>query len=141
MQWRVPLRSPIAKGSAAIVFGAIALWYPLDSAGIVIALLAALALAAMALRDLLAPVRLSGNSSGITVIHGFASRRSIGWGEITKIRVDRRARFGLQTELVEIDTEEELHLLTRRELGVRDCDTVVSALHQLWRENTDQTET
>jgi hypothetical protein len=92
-----------------------------------IAALAAAGLAAFALRDVLAPVRLAADGQGVTVVTGFAGRRRIPWSEIERIRVDVRQRIGRKSELLEIDTGETLHLLSAAELGA-DLDDVVATL-------------
>ena len=61
-------------------------------------------LAGWALRDLIAPVRLAADADGVTVVTGFARRRRhLPWAQIERVRVDRRDRLGLRSEMLEID--------------------------------------
>jgi Bacterial PH domain len=71
-------------------------------------------LAAYAVRDVAAPVRLSADAEGVTVVHGYAGHRRLAWSEIERVRLDtmRRAPF------MEIDAGESLHLFSRYDLGM-----------------------
>ena len=77
------------------------------------AVAAALFLAVWGLRDLIAPVRLSADAEGVTVVSGFAGRRRLPWAAIERITVDTRTRRGLRSETLEIDTGEAIHLFSR----------------------------
>jgi hypothetical protein len=83
----------------------------------VLAGLVALGLLGWAVRDLVAPVRLAADPTGVTVIVGLARRRHLAWSQIERVRVDRRERHGLHTELLEIDTGDSLHLFSLHDLG------------------------
>lgn len=97
-----------------------------DPVRLVLAGLGAAGLAVWAARDLLAPVRLAVDPSGVTVVTGFAGRRTLGWSAIESLAVDDRPRFGLRSQFLEIDTGDSLHLLSRHDL---DADpTEVAAL-------------
>jgi hypothetical protein len=91
---------------------------------------AALALAAFALRDLLAPVRLAADPTGVTVVSGFAGQRHLPWARIERIRVDERHRFGMRSQLLEIDTGDSLHLFSGYELSAS-CAEVAALLQAL----------
>ncbi|EEP72402.1 hypothetical protein MCAG_02729 [Micromonospora sp. ATCC 39149] len=116
-QWRVPPVLPAVKlvGAAALV-GLGLLFADGDRVRLVLAGVVAAGLAGWALRDLLAPVRLAVDPTGITVVRGFAGRRRLDWAAVEAITVDRRPRLGLSTEVLEIDAGESLHLFGRYDL-------------------------
>ncbi|MFF0152608.1 PH domain-containing protein [Micromonospora sp. NPDC005203] len=117
-QWRVPASLPAAKLAGAVLLVALGLLFADgDPVRLVLAVLAAAVLAAWALRDLIAPVRLAVDPAGVTVIRGFAGRRLLPWPSIEAITVDRRPRLGLTSEVLEIDAGESLHLFGRYDLG------------------------
>ncbi len=74
----------------------------------------AAALAVYLVRDLVAPVRLSADADGLTVIRGFASHRTISWNDVDRVRVDRRRRSGF----LEIETPDTLNLFSRYDLSM-----------------------
>jgi alpha-beta hydrolase superfamily lysophospholipase len=82
------------------------------------------------LRDLLAPVRLEADADGLTVISGYFGHRRLAWAQIERIRVDQRNRMGLRSELLEIDAEDSLYLLSTYDLNA-ECDRVAAILRQL----------
>ena len=127
VEWRVDGRMTAFKVLGAVLFVAAGALFGRDALSLTIAALAAAGLAAFALRDVLAPVRLAADGQGVTVVTGFAGRRRIPWSEIERIRVDVRQRIGRKSELLEIDTGETLHLLSAAELGA-DLDDVVATL-------------
>jgi hypothetical protein len=127
IEWRVPRRTPAVKLAAAVVFLGVGLAYAGDPGRWVIAVLAAVLLGGFALRDVLAPVRLAADGTGVTVVHGFARRRHIPWADVERVRVDARARLGRRNEVLEVDTGESLYLFGPQELGA-DLDTVAAAL-------------
>lgn len=88
-----------------------------DPVQLALAVAAAVGLAGWAVRDLVAPVRLAVDASGITVVRGYAGRRHLPWDAVEAVTVDRRTRFGLTGETLEIDAGETLHLLGRADLG------------------------
>ncbi|MEU8386593.1 PH domain-containing protein [Micromonospora sp. NPDC048842] len=116
-QWRVPASLPAAKLAGAVLLIALGLLLADgDAVRLVLAILAAAVLVGWAVRDLVAPVRLAVDPTGLTVIHGFAGRRLLPWTTIEAITVDRRPRLGLTSEVLEIDAGESLHLFGRFEL-------------------------
>jgi hypothetical protein len=117
LSWRVNSGLTALKAAAAVVFLVAALLFRSDPAGLVIGLAAAAALGAFALRDLLVPVRLAADPTGVTVPSGFAGRRHLPWQSIERIRVDQRRRLGMRSELLEIDTSDSLHLFSGYELS------------------------
>ncbi|WP_435206799.1 PH domain-containing protein [Micromonospora sp. bgisy143] len=117
-QWRVPSSLPAAKLAGAVLLIALGLLFADgDPVRLVVAAVAAVALAVWALRDLVAPVRLAVDPAGLTVIRGFAGRQLLPWSTVEAIRVDRRQRWGLSGEILEIDAGESLHLFGRYDLG------------------------
>ncbi|MER7503219.1 PH domain-containing protein [Nonomuraea pusilla] len=105
-------------------------WWSLgDVAGVVLAVPAAVLVGAMGLRDVLVPVRLAADEDGITVVHGFAGRRRVPWDEVREITVDVRTRYGLRSEMLEIDTGYHLHVFSRHELGASPTE-VAAALRR-----------
>ncbi|WP_407664726.1 PH domain-containing protein [Micromonospora tarensis] len=117
-QWRVPAGLPAAKLAGAVLLVALGLLLADgDPVRLVVAALAAAALAGWAVRDLVAPVRLTVATAGLTVIHGFAGRRLLPWSAVEAITVDRRPRLGLTSETLEIDAGDSLHLFGRYDLG------------------------
>jgi hypothetical protein len=117
-QWRVPTNLPAAKLAGAVLLIALGLLFADgDPVRLVVAGVAAAVLAVWAVRDLVAPVRLTVDPTGITVIHGFAGRRLLPWSAVEAISVDRRQRLGLSGEILEIDAGESLHLFGRYDLG------------------------
>ncbi|MEU4772838.1 PH domain-containing protein [Micromonospora sp. NPDC023644] len=129
-QWRVPPALPALKLTGAVALLALALFLDGgDRIRLALAVLTAAGLAGWAARDLVAPVRLAVDPDGITVVQGFAGRRRLPWSAVEKVTVDRRARRGLTSELLEIDAGESLHLLGRHDLGA-DPAEVAEALHE-----------
>ncbi|WP_422737441.1 PH domain-containing protein [Micromonospora sp. WMMD729] len=117
-QWRVPSSLPAAKLAGAVLLIALGLLFADgDPVRVVVAGVAAAALAAWAVRDLIAPVRLAVDPTGLRVIHGFAGHRLLPWTAVEAITVDRRPRLGLTSEVLEIDAGDSLHLFGRFDLG------------------------
>jgi hypothetical protein len=118
------------KGIGVVVFVGASLLLVGDPGRLLIAGLAAVLLAAYALRDLLVPVRLAADTEGVTVVTGYAGRRRIPWSEVERIRVDSRRRLGTRSELLEVDTGESLHLFSTQELSAP-VEDVVRELQRL----------
>lgn len=118
LSWRVNRQLPIAKLVGAALVTVLGLLVGRsDPTQWGLAALAAVALVGWAARDLVAPVRLTGDPAGVTVVTGFAGRQRLTWGQIERIRVDRRQRLGLASELLEIDTGRTIHLFSEYDLG------------------------
>lgn len=129
-QWRVPPTLPALKLTGAVALLALALLLDgSDPIRLALAVLTAAALAGWAARDLVAPVRLAVDPDGITVVRGFAGHRRLPWSAVEKVTVDRRARRGLTSKLLEIDAGESLHLFGRHDLGA-DPAEVAEALRE-----------
>jgi hypothetical protein len=130
LRWRVNPRLTAVKFAAAVVFLAAVFFFRSDPAGLAIGLAAALALGAFALRDVLVPVRLAADPTGVTVVNGFAGHRHLPWARIERIRVDERRRLGVRSQLLEIDTGDSLHLFSGYELSAS-CEEVAALLKDL----------
>jgi hypothetical protein len=131
-QWRVDPRLAVAKlvVVTAAVITTVMLARAGDRPGWVLGGAVSLAAAGYALRDLMAPVRLSADQQGLTVRHGFAARAHLSWTEVERIRVDQRSRLGIPAEALEIDAGEQLFLLGRGDLGAAPTE-VAQVLAQL----------
>lgn len=108
-------RQVVFEAGGAAVFTVIAV-SAADRPMLMLATIAAAALAVLALRDALVPVRLAADRDGLTLVRGI-TRRHLTWSEIDRIRLYESSRFGLTTRLLEIDTGEALYLLGARDLG------------------------
>ncbi|MEU8259804.1 PH domain-containing protein [Micromonospora sp. NPDC048999] len=129
-QWRVPAVLPVAKLVGAVVLVALGLLFADgDRVQLALAGLAAAGLAGWALRDLVAPVRLTVDAEGITVREGFVGRRRLPWSAVEAIQLERRTRRGLTAETLEIDAGESLHLFGRYDLDAP-LDEVAEALRE-----------
>jgi hypothetical protein len=116
--WRIKAVLPVTKlmGAVAIIVLAAAFGRR-DPVRWFLATVAAVGLAAWAVRDLIAPVRLAADTEGVTVVVGYAGRRRLAWSEIERVRVDRRDRLGVRTELLELDADDNLYLFSAHDLG------------------------
>lgn len=129
LSWRVRPVLPVAKlvGAAALVALA-AVFASGDPVRWALGLAGAVGLAGWALRDLIRPVRLAADEEGITVVTGYLARRRLPWSAVERVRVDRRDRRGIHSELLEIDAGDSLHLFNGHELGSADPEEVAAAL-------------
>lgn len=130
--WRVRRELAVFKILGALVCAGLGVYWYLtgDVRGVILAVPATLLVGAMGIRDVLVPVRLAADPSGITVVHGFAGRRHVPWDQIEDVRVDVRRRFGLRSEMLEIDTGDNLHLVSGYELGGASCTEVAALLRR-----------
>ncbi|GID97284.1 PH domain-containing protein [Amorphoplanes digitatis] len=131
LQWRVKPVLPITKllGAVAVVV-LVAVSGREDPVQLVLGGVATAALTAWAARDLIAPVRLSADTSGVTVVTGFRRRRHLAWPQIERVRVERSERLGLRSSLLEIDAGESLHMFSTSDLGA-EPEEVAEALNAL----------
>ena len=131
LSWRVPGRNMAPKIVALVAFatvGAFSLGDPPRMLCVAVGLVVA---GAALVRDVMAPVRLAADQTGITVLSGFSGLRHLPWTDIERIRTDRHQRMGRTIRLVEIDTGETLHLFGAAELGA-EPEEVVAILLDLW---------
>jgi hypothetical protein len=101
-----------------------------DPVRIVLGLVVAAGLIIWASRDLLLPVRLTADHTGVTVPHGLTGRRRLAWSQVEHIRLDTRPRLGLRSVILEIDTGEALYLFGRYDLDAPPS-VVAAALREL----------
>ena len=123
--WRIKPVLPVTKGLAAIaVIVLVTAFGRDDPVQWFLAVAVTLGLGGWALRDIVAPVRLAADDEGVTVIAGFARRRWLPWTEIDRVRVDRRERLGITTELLEVDADDALYLYSMHDLGTDPRDVL-----------------
>ncbi|HEU4348136.1 MAG TPA: PH domain-containing protein [Actinoplanes sp.] len=123
--WRIKPVLPVTKGLAAVAVLVLVFAFGRhDPVQWVMAVATAIGLAGWALRDVMVPVRLAADPDGVTVVDGFARRRRLAWAEIERVRVDRRERLGLTTELLEVDADDALYLYSMHELGADPRDVL-----------------
>lgn len=103
-----------------------------------LAVACAIALLAWGARDLIAPVRLAADHAGVTVVVGYAGRRRLAWADIERVRMDRRERLGLRSNLLEVDAGDALYLFSANELGA-DPEAVLRTLLELRSEPSSDT--
>ncbi|WP_285496433.1 PH domain-containing protein [Actinomadura sp. NBRC 104425] len=130
--WRVPPVHVAVKAAAAAVVATLAAVSSDDRQFLLLAGVAAVGLAALALRDVLAPVRVAADAEGVTVVRGYAGRRRLAWPEVAAVRVDERRRLLMHTRLLEIETADDLFLFSFFDLGA-DVHDVAAALERLRR--------
>jgi hypothetical protein len=129
--WRIKPVLPVTKGLGAVAIVVLVTAFGRDDrVQWVLAGAVTVGLALWALRDLVAPIRLAADAEGVTVIEGFARRRWLPWAEIDRVRLDRRQRLGLTTELLEIDADDALFLHSMHDLGA-DPHDVLAELEEL----------
>jgi len=129
--WRIKPVVPVTKGLGAVAVVVLVFAFGRDDAvQWVLAGAVALGLAVWALRDVVAPIRLAADTTGVTVVAGFRRRRWLPWPEVERVRLDRRVRLGLTAELLEIDADDALFLFSMHDLGA-DPQDVLAELEEL----------
>ncbi|WP_283136878.1 PH domain-containing protein [Rhizohabitans arisaemae] len=129
LEWRVARKMIYGKAVLSVLF-AVAAGFSPDPFGTLLAAVAAIGVGALAVRDVVAPVRLAVDGEGLTVVRGFAGRRRIAWDQVKRIRVDVVRRHGLRSELLEIDTGDDVHFLGKHELDAP-CGEVAETLRTI----------
>ena len=128
--WRVDRRLTAAKLVGAVIFTlAAVIGYP-DPGQVIIVGLAAALLAVLAARDLVAPVRLATTPDGVRVTTGFAGHRDLAWADVRTIKVDARRGILLRSQVLELDTGDNLYFFSSNDLGAP-CDEVADRLRSL----------
>lgn len=125
VHWGVPNRVWVLELLAALPFVAVGA-FTKDPPTLAFAGAAALLLTVLAIRDRVAQVRLSASADGLTVVHGFAGRRTVPWSKINAVRVEQAARRGRSTPMLEIDAGDSVYLLSGRELGAEPGDVLAA---------------
>ncbi|GAA1850926.1 PH domain-containing protein [Asanoa iriomotensis] len=115
--WRIPPALPTLKLVGAVLLLVLAALFATDTVALAVAVVAAAVLVVWGFRDLLAPVRLAADETGLTVRTGFAGRRHIPWSAVERIAVDERSHAGVRSETLEIDTGDALHVFSKHDLG------------------------
>lgn len=128
--WRVRPLLPVLKAVGAALFLGAGVLSRDDPIGLAIGVAGFLVLAALAVRDLVAAVRLAADAEGVTVATWYGGHDRLAWADIERVTVDRRSRLGIRTELVEIDAGDAIYQFSRSELGAPP-DEVVDALAAL----------
>lgn len=118
VEWHVPRRATLLKFAIAAGLAALALLVAPQRAQVIIGLVAAVAVAGFAARDLIAPVRLRLDRDGLVAVRGYARRRRFPWPVIESVRVDSRPRLGIRVETVEIDAGDDILIFGAYDLGV-----------------------
>lgn len=131
-RWRVAPAPTLLKFAGALLLAAVAALSGAERERLLLAGVAALALGAYGLRDLLAPVRVAADAEGVTVVSGYAGHRRIPWREVEHVGLGEHRSLGLRSEVLEIDAGESLHLFSRYDLGVP-CSEVAETLEGLRR--------
>jgi len=135
--WRIKQANPVTKliGVVAVLVLVVA-FARRDPVQWFLAIAAAIALGLWAARDLIAPVRLAADAAGVTVITGYAGRRRLPWAQVERVRMDRRDRLGVRSNLLEIDVGDNLYLFSVHDLGAEPEDVLreVLALRSASRE-------
>jgi hypothetical protein len=130
LSWRIRPALVSLKVAGTVGFLLLALAVVGDATKVFAALLGAAVVGALAVRDLLAPVRLAADPDGVTVVTGFASRLRLPWSRIERVRVDERERLGLKSRLLEIDAGDSIHLFSTYELNA-EVDDVLDDLERI----------
>ncbi len=118
-----PDRRLTAVWAALGVVGALAAAFSSDPEGRLLAAVAALALAAYAVTDLVFWPRLTASADGLR-IRAPAMRATLAWSEVAAVRLDERARLGLSSRTLEIDAGDRLVVFSRRALGADPRDVL-----------------
>jgi hypothetical protein len=127
--WRADVRLTITALLGFVVFVAAALLVH-DKLGAVLLVIAALICALYGVRGVLAPVRLSADGEGLTVIRGYRGRARLAWADVERVTVQRRSRLGMRSQFLEIDAGEQLYLLSPYDLST-EPDAVAASLRKL----------
>ncbi|MFC4909978.1 PH domain-containing protein [Actinomadura gamaensis] len=139
-RWRVPPAQTALKVAATVVIAVSAPFYATDVQAAFLIGVAVVGGAVFSLRDFLAPVRLEADREGLTVVRGYARKVRLGWSEVVAVRVDERKRLLSKTVLLEIETADDLVMLSRFDLGadVRDVAEALERLGQAAPEGSGQ---
>jgi len=117
VSFSVPRRVMWIKFAGAALVGLGALTVN-NRSQVLVLLVAAAGLAVYAGRDLLAGERLRADADEVVAVRGYSSRRRLAWSEIERLRVYATTRLGAHSEMLEVDTGDEIFLFSRFDLGV-----------------------
>jgi Bacterial PH domain len=113
----VPDRRYTALAAGGALGAVIAVLITDDSAGRLLAALAAVVLLAYVASDLVFSPRVIASAEGI-VVNAPLTRARLGWDRIEDVRADSRLRLGLRSTTLEIDAGSTLAVLSRRAIGM-----------------------
>ena len=119
-QWHADGAVTVAKLLGVGLFAAVPPALSLNAAARWFGAAVAAALVVYALRDVIAPIRLSANRVGVRVISGFAGHRDIAWDDIERMRIIRQRG----STFLEIETAESVHLFSRYDLSAHPTDVL-----------------
>jgi hypothetical protein len=117
VSFSVPRSVMLIKFAVAALLALAALFVDNESQNVVL-LVASAGMAAYAGRDLFARERLRADADEVVAVRGYSSRRVLAWSEIERIRVYATNRLGARSEMLEVDTGDEIFLFSRFDLGV-----------------------
>jgi hypothetical protein len=129
-RWRVASTPTLLKFAGALLLAAVAVLSGDERERLLLAGVGAVALGVYGLRDIVAPVRLSADAEGVTVVSGFVRRRRVPWREIERVGLGEHRSLGLRSEILEIDAGESLHLFSRYDLDAP-CAEVAETLQEM----------
>jgi hypothetical protein len=129
VSFSVPRSIMLVKFAVAVVLALGALVVDNESQNLVL-LVAAAGVAVYAGRDLFAGERLRADAEEVIAVRGYSSRRVLAWSEIERIRVYATSRLGTRSEMLEVDTGDEIFLFSRFDLGVHP-DEALGALEAI----------
>jgi hypothetical protein len=125
----VKTASLVWKIAAATAFVVAAIFFAGNTPQRIVAVGAALVVIFIILRDVIMRVRLAADSSGVTVVTGF-SRRHVPWAEVEQVKIDVQRRWGIRSELLEIDAGTHMYFFSAAELNAP-LEKVVEELGQI----------
>jgi hypothetical protein len=127
--WRIKPVLPVTKLLGAVAVAVLVTAFGRrDPVQWFLAAAVAAGLALWALRDLIAPVRLAADEDGVTVVVGYAGRRRLPWSRIETVRMDRRDRLGVRTQMLELDADDNLYLFSMHDLGAQPDEVLPTLL-------------
>jgi hypothetical protein len=97
---------------------------------VVIGVIATLAAAAYAARDLVARERLRADRDGLTAVRGYAGHTRLAWSDLEQMTVESRLRLGARTQTLELDAGEAIFQFGRYDLGT-EPEQALEELEQL----------
>jgi hypothetical protein len=124
-----PSRPVAVLLAAAALLAATTVLFTSDRPGKLLLSCVAIALAAIAISDLVLWPRLSAGEAGIRIFTPTV-RTHLSWADIDVIRVDERSHHGLASRALEIESGDTLIVFSKRSLG-RDPRDVFLELHAL----------
>lgn len=100
-----------------------------DAEGRLLLIAAALLLAGLCLSDLVLRPRLAADPNGVT-LRSASGRLWLPWERVDAVRAEAIARHGIRSVMLEIDSGDQLYVLSRRQLGARP-EAVAEAINAL----------